>query len=104
MGRSRPCGLVADRPPPLGAGASIVAGDFNLDPERLIGEAEREIWQRNVGEERRFRDLSPRSPYGIQYGTRRGSFGTAIDHFAITCELTLELQSAPHEEGSAAAL
>jgi endonuclease/exonuclease/phosphatase family metal-dependent hydrolase len=59
---------------------TLVAGDFNLDPLRLIGEHESVLWARYVGAGRRFRDLSPRAPNGTQYGTRRGAFGIATDH------------------------
>lgn len=62
---------------------TIVAGDFNLDPVRLIGEREAALWSMHIGEGRRFRDLTPCAPDGAQYGTRRGSFGTAIDHVLV---------------------
>jgi endonuclease/exonuclease/phosphatase family metal-dependent hydrolase len=73
-------GLPGDAAALVTAGATIVAGDFNLDPVRLIGEPEAEIWRRHVGEGRRFTDLTPRAPSGSQYGTRRGSLGIALDH------------------------
>ena len=66
--------------PLVTADVTVVAGDFNLDPVRLIDEATRRLWERNVGEGRRFRDLTPSAPDGTQYGTRRGNVGIAADH------------------------
>jgi hypothetical protein len=62
---------------------TVIAGDFNLDPVRLIGERETALWSAHVGENRRFKDLTPSAPNGSQYGTRRGSFGMAIDHVLV---------------------
>lgn len=62
---------------------TLMAGDFNLDPVRLIGPREAELWSRHVGEGRRFRDLTPTAPNGTQYGTRRGAFGMATDHVLV---------------------
>jgi hypothetical protein len=63
-----------------GGEADIAAGDFNLDPVRLISQGEATLWDRHVGVGRRFRDLTPHAPDGVQYGTRRGNFGMAVDH------------------------
>jgi hypothetical protein len=70
----------ADAPALVTDAPTLVAGDFNLDPVRLIGEREAPLWSRHVGAGRRFQDLTPRAPNGTQYGTRRGSFGIATDH------------------------
>ncbi len=64
-------------------GPGVVAGDFNLDPVRLIGARESALWSRNVGEGRRFRDLTPSAADDTAYGTRRGSFGIATDHVLV---------------------
>lgn len=66
-----------------GGGPTLMAGDFNLDPVRLIGPREAELWSRHVGGGRRFRDLTPAAPNGTQYGTRRGAFGIATDHVLV---------------------
>lgn len=63
--------------------AAIVAGDFNLDPVRLIGERERALWSMFVGAGRRFTDLTPSASNGTQYGTWRGGLGVAIDHVLV---------------------
>jgi hypothetical protein len=65
------------------ADPTVVAGDFNLDPVRLIGDATRRVWERHVGDGRRFRDLTPSAPDGTQYGTRRGNLGIAADHVLV---------------------
>jgi endonuclease/exonuclease/phosphatase family metal-dependent hydrolase len=62
------------------AAPSVIAGDFNLDPSRLIGRRESDLWTQNVGEDRRYRDLTPRAPDGTRYATRRGGLGIATDH------------------------
>jgi endonuclease/exonuclease/phosphatase family metal-dependent hydrolase len=69
--------------PLVATGATVVAGDFNLDPVRLIDESTRRLWGRHVGEARRFRDLTPSAPDGTQYGTRRGNLGIAADHVLV---------------------
>lgn len=66
-----------------GHAPTVVAGDFNLDPVRLIAEREAALWSTYVREGRRFRDLTPSAPSGVQYGTRRGSLGIAIDHVLV---------------------
>jgi hypothetical protein len=84
--RSRQLRQVFDGLPDGGGGplvtsdVTVIAGDFNLDPVRLIDEPTRMVWQRHVGEGRRFRDLTPSARDGTQYGTRRGNFGIAADH------------------------
>jgi endonuclease/exonuclease/phosphatase family metal-dependent hydrolase len=66
--------------PLVAAGTSLVVGDFNLDPVRMAFESEAALWQRHVGEGRRFRDLTPSAQDGTQFGTRRASLGIATDH------------------------
>jgi hypothetical protein len=61
-------------------GPSVVGGDFNLDPARLIGERERAFWASEVGEGRRFQDFTPRAVDGTAYATRRSGLGVATDH------------------------
>jgi hypothetical protein len=73
-------GLSGDDAPLVTGDVTVVAGDFNLDPVRLIDDATRSLWERHVGEGRRFRDLTPSARDGTQYGTRRGNFGIAADH------------------------
>lgn len=63
---------------------SLIAGDFNLDPLRLIGEREAALWAMHVGAGRRFRDLTPSAADGSQYGTRRGSLWIATDHVLVS--------------------
>lgn len=62
---------------------TIVAGDFNLDPVRLIGVDEAEVWNRHVGAGQRFQDYSPVDASGAQHGTNRNSLGLAIDHVLV---------------------
>jgi hypothetical protein len=62
---------------------TLVAGDFNLDPVRLIGEREASLWSKYVGAGRRFRDLTPRAPNGAQYGSRRGALAVTTDHVLV---------------------
>jgi endonuclease/exonuclease/phosphatase family metal-dependent hydrolase len=66
------------------AAPTVIAGDFNLDPVRLIGEREAALWSSHVGEGRRFRDLTPSAPDGTRYGTRRGSLWIATDHVLVS--------------------
>jgi hypothetical protein len=75
-------GLPEDDEGPLvnEAHPTIIAGDFNMDPDRFAGEGERSVWTEHVGEGRRFTDFSPRDASGVAYATRRNSFSLAIDH------------------------
>jgi len=65
--------LVAD-------GATLMAGDFNMDPVRLASDDEEALWARHVGAGNRFTDLSPVDENGDQHATRRAGLGLAIDH------------------------
>ncbi len=60
--------------------ATLVAGDFNMDPVRLASDDEEALWSRNVGAGNRFTDLSPVDANGNQHATRRAGLGLAIDH------------------------
>ena len=64
----------------VGTGASLVAGDFNMDPVRLASDGEMALWSRNVGDGNRFADYTPLDENGAQHATRRMNFGLAIDH------------------------
>jgi hypothetical protein len=66
-----------------GGGASVVAGDFNLDPDRFVSERERLLWASEVGAGRRFRDLTPRTADGTSFATRRSGLGVATDHVLV---------------------
>ncbi|HTM21466.1 MAG TPA: hypothetical protein VL172_13190 [Kofleriaceae bacterium] len=68
--------LVAD-------GATLMAGDFNMDPVRLASDDEDALWQRNVGDGQRFTDKTPIDENGVQHATRRAGLGLAIDHVLI---------------------
>ena len=77
-------GLPADPETPLiGAGPTLIAGDFNLDPVRMISAEETAVWDVWVGDGLRFADLNPVGDSGMQYATRRGAFGMAIDRTAM---------------------
>jgi endonuclease/exonuclease/phosphatase family metal-dependent hydrolase len=66
-----------------GAGANVVAGDFNLDPDRFVSERESAVWTSEVGAGRRFRDLTPRAADGTSFATRRSGLGVATDHVLV---------------------
>jgi endonuclease/exonuclease/phosphatase family metal-dependent hydrolase len=59
---------------------TILAGDFNMDPVRMTSPDETALWDVHVGSDGRFTDFSPTDDDAVQYSTRRGSFGLAIDH------------------------
>ncbi len=66
-----------------GSGASVVAGDFNVDPDRFVSEREHAVWASEVGPGRRLRDLTPRTPDGTSFATRRSGLGVATDHVLV---------------------
>ncbi len=58
---------------------ALIVGDFNLDPSRFAGARVRARWAEAVGPGRRFRDLTPQSPDGAHYATRRTGLGVSVD-------------------------
>jgi endonuclease/exonuclease/phosphatase family metal-dependent hydrolase len=66
--------------PLVTAQPTLIGGDFNLDPVRLIDDAEAAVWEAHVGPGQRFTDLTPVDENGDQHATRRMAFGLAIDH------------------------
>lgn len=66
--------------PLVTANPTILGGDFNMDPVRMTSPDETAIWDAHVGAGARFTDFSPVDSDGVQYATRRGAFGMAIDH------------------------
>jgi len=73
-------GNVAGADPLIADGPTLLAGDFNMDPVRMATRDEKDIWASHIGDGSRFADFTPTDADGVQYGTRRGSAGMAIDH------------------------
>ncbi len=82
-------GLPADGGGPLVAtGPTVVAGDFNVDPERIATSEEEAFWAATIGDGRRFADLSARdAATGETFPTNRNAIGVAIDR-VVTDVLT----------------
>jgi len=66
--------------PLISAHPTILGGDYNMDPVRMTSTYESALWDAHVGATGRFTDFTPTDDNGVQYATRRGAFGMAIDH------------------------